>query len=117
MGKVFKFRAKVIDSDKVDGGRIVYGSLVDHGENKHCPRYWIYPTDGDRNFPVDSDSIVQLTCFDIDDNEVYDGDDFVDKEGVKRTAHLSCITIPKYVGNPSHVVFVTDLPDETDLHE
>lgn len=88
MGKIFNFRAKVIDSDKVDGGRIVYGSLVDHGESKHCPRYWIYPTDGDRNFPVDTNSITQFIGFDRDGNEVYEGDELIGSDGTKWTACL-----------------------------
>lgn len=95
MEKIFKFRAKVIDSDKLDGGRIVYGSLVDHGESNHCPRYWIYPTDGDRNFPVDSDSIKQFCGFDPDGNEVYDGDDFIASNGEESTAYLAFIALPK----------------------
>ena len=72
--KTIKFRGRVIDSDKRDGGRIVFGSLVDHGESKHCPRYWIYPLEGDRNFPVDPDSVAQLVGYDANGNEVYEGD-------------------------------------------
>ena len=71
-----KFRGRVIDSDKRDGGRIVFGSLVDHGESKHCPRYWIYPLEGDRNFPVDPDAVAQLVGYDANGNEIYEGDTF-----------------------------------------
>ena len=94
MNKIFKFRAKVIDSDKLDGGRLVYGSLVDHGESNHCPRYWIYPTDGDRNFPVDTNSIAQFVGFDRGGNEIYEGDELIRSDGTKWTAYLEfvCLT-------------------------
>lgn len=86
--RVIKFRGRVIDSDKRDGGRIVFGSLVDHGESKHCPRYWIYPLEGDRNFPVAPDSIAQLVGYDKDGKEVYEGDTLIDSEGYEYLVSL-----------------------------
>lgn len=89
--KIFKFRAKVIDSDKLDADRIVFGSLVDYGESEFSSRYWIHPPDGERNFPVDADSIAQFIGYDHDGNEVYEDDRLVGSDGTKWTAYLEFI--------------------------
>ena len=77
MTRPIKFRGRVHETDPLDAGKIVYGSFVDYGENFYQYRYWIYPTDGDRNFPVDENSIAQLVGYDKDGKEVYEGDTFV----------------------------------------
>jgi len=78
-----KFRGRVPDTDKLDGGRIVYGSLVDYGEDDGLYRYWIHPIGGGgRNyFPVDEDSIAQLVGYDADGREVYEGDELISVNG------------------------------------
>lgn len=79
--RTIKFRGRVPDNDKLDGGKIVFGSLVDYGappNNRYstCPRFWIHPPDGDgdRNFPVEPDSVAQLVGYDANGKEVYEGD-------------------------------------------
>lgn len=87
-----KFRGRVPDTDKLDGGRIVYGSLVDYGEDAGLYRYWIHPIGGGgRNyFPVDENSIAQLVGYDANGNEVYEGDTVtVDGEKLDGTARIS----------------------------
>lgn len=78
MKRPIKFRGRVPDSDKLDGGKIVFGSLVDYGDQGvhvwNCARFWINPIGGDRNFPVEPDSIAQLVGYDKDGDEVYEGD-------------------------------------------
>ena len=72
--RTIKFRGRVHKTDPLDAGKIVYGSFVDYGENFYQYRYWIYPTDGDRNFPVDEKSIAQLVGYDKNGEEIYEGD-------------------------------------------
>ena len=67
-----KFRGRVPDSDKIYGGMIVYGSLVEYSFGRD--KFWINPLDGDRNYPVDPDSVAQLVGYDKDKSEVYEGD-------------------------------------------
>lgn len=79
MKRPIKFRGRVSDSDKLDGGKVVFGSLVDYGKTETnlfgaSSRFWINPIDGDRNFPVEENSIAQLVGYDKDGNEVYEGD-------------------------------------------
>ena len=83
MKRPIKFRGRVPDTDKLDGGRIVYGSLVDYGEDDGLYRYWIHPIGGGgRNyFPVNEDSIAQLVGYDCDGREVYEGDFLVNDNG------------------------------------
>ena len=59
-------------TDKIDGRKIVYGSLViyEGGLNTH----WINPLGGQRNYPVEEDSVSQLIAVDKNGNEVYEGD-------------------------------------------
>lgn len=90
-----KFRGRVPDSDNRDGGKIVFGSLVDHGETPHGYRYWIYPLEGDRNYPVEPDSVAQLVGYDANGKEVYEGDTIVDKHGGEWKAIIySSLTLP-----------------------
>ena len=72
MKRPIKFRGRVPDSDKLDGGKIVFGSLVDYGDGMY--RFWINPIGGDRNFPIEENSIAQLVGFDSEGNEIYEGD-------------------------------------------
>lgn len=83
MKRPIKFRGRVPDTDKLDGGRIVYGSLVDYGEDDSLYRYWIHPIGGGgRNyFPVDADSIAQLVGYDADGREVYESDELISADG------------------------------------
>lgn len=74
-----KFRGRVPDDQGIDASRIVYGSLVDHGESKYGYRYWIYPLEGDRNYPVAPDTVAQLVGYDANGKEVYEGDTLIDE--------------------------------------
>ena len=98
-----KFRGCVPDSDKIDGGRIVYGSLVDHGESKYSYRYWIYPLEGERNYPVEPDSIAQLVGYDKNGNEVYEGDTLIDDDGAEFIAQLQGVVRWETDDMPDHL--------------
>lgn len=87
MKRPIKFRGRVPDSDKLDGGKIVFGSLVDYGDNWSY-RFWINPTGGDRNFPVEEDSIAQFVGYDAAGNEIYEGDIFVVPCGTEIAARI-----------------------------
>lgn len=67
-----KFCGRVPDSDKTYGGKIVYGSLVEYACGRE--KFWINPIDGERNYPVDPESIAQLVGYDKNGREVYEGD-------------------------------------------
>ena len=47
MNRQIKFRGRVEQNDKFDGGKIVYGALVIYAGG--LSTHWIYPVDGDRN--------------------------------------------------------------------
>ena len=74
-----KFRGRVPLTDKIDGRKIVYGSLViyEGGLNTH----WINPLGGKRNYPVEEDSVSQLIAVDKNGNEVYEGDKVIRVRG------------------------------------
>ena len=86
MKRPIKFRGRVPDNDKLDGGKIVFGSLVDYGDGMY--RFWINPIGGDRNFPIEENSIAQLVGYDKDGREVYEGDTFIVQCGTEITARL-----------------------------
>lgn len=69
-----KFRGRDVET-----GAFVYGSLVDHGES-YGYRYWIYPIDGGRNYPVEPESVAQLMY--VADKEYYEGD-VLERDGRK----------------------------------
>lgn len=84
-GRPIKFRGRVPDSDAVDGGKIVCGSLLDYGEGSAtCPQFWIRPPRSERNYPVDPDSLRQLIGYDSDGREVYEGDILIDENDTCR---------------------------------
>lgn len=87
--KQIKFRGRVPESDKIDGGKIVYGSLVEHRYERN--RYWIYPLDGDCNYPVETETVAQLVGYDSNGNEVYEGDVLVDGDGDEVVAKLHSV--------------------------
>ena len=94
MKRPIKFRGRVPEADKLDGGKVVFGSLVDYGKtetNLLCAssRFWINPIGGDRNFPVEENSIAQLVGYDKDGNEVYEGDTLIDQFGFESQAWLA----------------------------
>ena len=97
MTRPIKFRGRVPDTDKLDGGRIVYGSLVDYGEDDGLYRYWIHPIGGGgRNyFPVNENSIAQLIGYDSAGNEVYEGDKVIGEYGDEVVARLMDNLLPK----------------------
>ena len=97
MKRPIKFRGRVPDSDKLDGGRIVYGSLVDYGEDDGLYRYWIHPIGGGgRNyFPVNENSIAQFVGYDKTGNEVYEGDKVISEYGDEVVARLMDNLPPK----------------------
>jgi len=89
MIRPLKFRGRVPDSDKMYGGKIVCGSLLDYGEStSSCPQFWIRPKNSDINYPVDENSIAQLVGYDKDGREVYAGDTVIDEFGNDTVAAL-----------------------------
>lgn len=82
-----KFRGKVPASDKIYGGQVVFGSLVDYGEDVGY-RFWINPIKGERNYPVEPESIAQLCGYDDDGKEVYEGDTVIDGGGTEYTVRF-----------------------------
>ena len=84
MNRQIKFRGRVEQNDNFDGGRIVYGSLVIYADG--LSTHWIYPIDGDRNYPVDRDSVSQLIATDRNGYEVYEGDPIKLADGWRCTA-------------------------------
>lgn len=84
--KTIKFRGRVPDSDKRDGGRIVYGSLVEYDFGIY--KFWINPLVDNRNYPVEPDSVAQLIGYDVDGKEVYEGDTLIDILGNEYTARI-----------------------------
>lgn len=81
-----KFRGRVLDSNKIDGGKIVCGmlSICTLKDKTH----WIYPLDGGWGFEVDPDSVAQLIGYDSNGAEVYEGDKLIDKFGHVTTARI-----------------------------
>ena len=71
-GRPIKFRGHVPDSDKLDGGKVVYGSLVVYATGMYT--HWIYTEGAERNYPVEPESVAQLVGYDRDGQEVYEGD-------------------------------------------
>lgn len=82
-----KFRGRVPDTDKIDGGKIAYGSLVIYTTGMYS--HWIYTEGAPRNYPVDPDSVAQLVGYDSKKREVYEGDRVVDKFGEEYIAQLT----------------------------
>ena len=82
MNRPIKFRGRVPDTDKLDGGKIVYGSLVEYNFGRD--RFWINPLDGDRNYPVEENSIAQLVGYDANGEEIYEGCDLFNVEKTLR---------------------------------
>lgn len=72
MDRRIKFRGRVVATDKLNSGQMVYGSYVEYSSGQW--RYWIHPLDGEKNYPVERDSVAQLIGLDADGNEVYEGD-------------------------------------------
>lgn len=81
-----KFRGRVLDSNKIDGGKIVCGmlSICTLKDKTH----WIYPLDGGWGFEVDPDSVAQLIGYDSNGAEVYEGDIVVDELTQEYTAEI-----------------------------
>lgn len=92
----FKFRGRVPDSDKIDGGKIVFGNLVVYADASMYT-HWIYPFAGDRNFPVEPDSVALRVGYDKQGREVYQGDviEFTDT-GEPLSAELTPCLADKY---------------------
>lgn len=67
-----KFRGRVPDDDKPDGGKIVYGYLVVYDSGKYT--HWLIRPNEDRNVPVVPSSVEQLIGIDKYGTEVYEGD-------------------------------------------
>lgn len=105
MKRPIKFRGRVPDSDKLDGGKIVFGSLVDYGDGMY--RFWINPIGGDRNFPVEENSIAQLVGYDKDGNEVYEGDTLVN-----HNCKVDFFTAVLFDGVITNEGFAHDIPIE-----
>lgn len=70
-----KFRGVVPGSDKLDGGKVVSGSLVIYATGMYT--HWIYTEGADRNYPVEPESVAQLVGYDRDGQEVYEGDTLI----------------------------------------
>ena len=96
--RTIKFRGQVSDDHWLKG-KIVTGSLIDYGNIAPTPtRYWI--TNTKHIFPVKPETIAQLVCYDVDNNEVYEGDILVDESGTEWKAILNhTITLPQYNGD------------------
>lgn len=62
-----KFRGRDIET-----GKLVFGSLVEYEGGKY--RFWINPLEGDRNYPVDPESVAQLIGVDRNGAEIFEGD-------------------------------------------
>jgi hypothetical protein len=71
--RLIKFRGRDLET-----GEYRYGSLVDYGDGHH--RYWINPIGGERNYPVDPETVKQLAYVDASGKEYYEGD-VMEKEG------------------------------------
>lgn len=67
-----KFRGRVPMSDKINGGKIVYGYLMVYESGLYT--HWICPCTGEYNYPVDPDSVKQLIAVDVNGREIYEGD-------------------------------------------
>lgn len=94
--RTIKFRARVVETDLLDAGKIVYGSFVDYGETSSrglnsFHRYWIITPDDEPNYPVDRDSVQQLIRYDANGAEVYEGDVTFDADGNEVIAELTDI--------------------------
>ena len=99
--RTIKFRGRVHDNDELDRGKIIFGSLTDYGKNETnlfgaSSRFWITPIDGDRNFPVDEDSIAQLVGYDVDGNEVYEGDIVIGRDYETKAELISGVVLKNF---------------------
>ena len=62
-----KFRGRDVET-----GELVFGSLVEYEGGKY--RFWINPLEGDRNYPVEPDTVAQLIGVDKNGREIFEGD-------------------------------------------
>ena len=62
-----KFRGRDVET-----GELVFGSLVEYEGGKY--RFWINPLEGDRNYPVEPDTVAQLIGVDKNGKEIFEGD-------------------------------------------
>ena len=70
--RTIKFRGRVPMSDKVYGGKVVYGCVVIYKSGLYT--HWIYPNEGECNYPVEPESVAQYIATDVNGKEIYEGD-------------------------------------------
>ena len=97
MKRPIKFRGRVINRKAAVGneaeiGDLVTGSLIIYEEEPARRRCWIKRQEKNHvhiDYPVDADSIAQLVGYDVDGNEVYEGDTLILPYGDEYEACLS----------------------------